>query len=355
MKTKISPLQFYILLFLSRIVVSMTISSQTVGDENFLDNILSSLLLFILLFLFALPLFSLNRAHPDASLPAIAEEKLGGFGYAVSAAYGLYFVVMNTFGLSLFLMLLENTSDPAAAKWSIALVVAGIALYGALKGVETISRASICIFVLFLVGMAATFIALTPNVRPQYLEPILYSGSAQTLRGLCVFAARCTTLAEFAVLMPFVQGKKKAGFLILNGGVTAFLAILLFFVVSCLGEYAYLQVFPAYTLSAIAEIAGIQRLDALFIGLCMMALILRLACGLFAVSECISRVIRPSARNLTLATVSVLSVILSLWITSDAERAGILFRTAYMLPVTVLVSVVLPILVRLADRFKKER
>ena len=33
-----------------------------------------------------------------------------------------------------------------------------------------------------------------------------------------------------------------------------------------------------------SEIAGVQRLDALFIGLCMMALVIRMACGLFAIS-----------------------------------------------------------------------
>lgn len=353
--TKISALQFYLMLFLSRIVVSITLNAQTVGDRNFLDNILSSLLLFAALFLFVLPLFALNRKYPDVSLPAIAERRLGGLGYGISAVYGLYFVILNTFSLSLFLTLVMNTLDPAASKWSIAVVFAAIALYGAVKGIETISRASICIFTLFLLGMATIFIALSPNVRLRYLEPMLYDGWEQTLRGFFVFAARCTSLAEFAVLMPFVEGKKKLGFAVWNGGVTAFLALLLFFIVSCLGEYAYLQIFPAYTLSAIAEIAGIQRLDALFIGLCMMTLIIRIACGLFAVSECISRVMRPRARTVVLTVVSALSVFLALWITADAKRAGVLFRTAYLLPLTALTGAVLPVLVWLIDHFKKER
>ena len=61
----------------------------------------------------------------------------------------------------MFLALLLNTMDPAASKWSIAIILAAIALYGAVKGIETISRASICIFVLFALGMAAIFIALS--------------------------------------------------------------------------------------------------------------------------------------------------------------------------------------------------
>ena len=343
------------MLFLSRIVVSITINAQTVGEQNFLDNILSSLLLFAALSLFVLPLMALNKRHPDASLPAIAEGKMGGFGYGVSAVYALYFLITNTFSLSLFLTLVMNTLDPRASKWSIALVLSAIALYGAVKGMETISRASICIFTLFLLGMAAIFLALSPNVRPNYMEPLLYDGFEQTLRGFFVFSARCTSLAEFAVLMPFMQGKKKLGFAVWNGGVTAFLTVLLFFLVSCLGEYAYLQIFPAYTLSAIAEIAGIQRLDALFIGLCMMTLIVRIACGLFAISECISRVMRPRIRTLVLAAAAALSCFIALWVTADVQRAGVLFRTEYLLPLTALTGAVLPVFVWLVDHFKKER
>ena len=66
------------MLFLSRIIVSITISSQTLGERNFLDSIFSSLLLFAVLLLFVLPLFSLNKRNPDQSLPAIAERRMGG-------------------------------------------------------------------------------------------------------------------------------------------------------------------------------------------------------------------------------------------------------------------------------------
>ena len=63
--TKISAFQFYFMLFLSRVIISITINSQTLGEKNFLDNIFSSLLLFVGLFIFVLPLFSLNKRYPD--------------------------------------------------------------------------------------------------------------------------------------------------------------------------------------------------------------------------------------------------------------------------------------------------
>ena len=348
--TKITALQFYLMLFLSRTVISLTINSQTVGESNFLDN-----LLFVTLFLFIWPLFSLNRAHEELSLPAIAEEQFGKGGYIVSAIYSLYFLIMNTFSLSLFLILITNTMDPSAAKWSIAVVLTAIALYGAVKGIETISRASICIFVLFALGFLLILTALFPRIEPNYMEPLLNEGAGQMLQGAFVFASRCTTLAEFAVLMPFVRGKKRIGFAVWNSGVTVFVSVLLFFLVACLGEYAYMQIFPVYTLATMAEIAGIQRLDALLAGLSMMALVIRMACGLFAVSECWARALKTRPRVWLLSGVSAVTVLLSLWVTENAERSGLVFRTEWLLALTVSTSVVVPIFIWITDRLKNRR
>lgn len=90
------------------------------------------------------------------------------------------------------------------------------------------------------------------------------------------------------------------------------------------GEYAALQVFPAYTLASIAEIAGIQRLDALFIGISMMALIVRIACGLFCIAVCMTPIPTRPRAWLT-ALIAALTAVLSLWLTDSAARVGAVF------------------------------
>ena len=228
MKTKISALQLYLMLFLSRVIVSITINVQTVGGSNLIESIFSSLGLFLYLTVFSLPLFVLHKSHPEASLLQIAENNCGhGVSVPMSAIYALYFIVMNIFSLSLFLTLLVNTTDPVASRFSIVLVVLGIALYGAIRGIETISRASVCIFTLFMLGMGMIFLAVSPNVTPHYLMPLFYDGIDQTVQGFLVFTARCSSLAEFAVLMPFLtntdtkSGKshRVLGFVVWNGGI----------------------------------------------------------------------------------------------------------------------------------------
>ncbi len=354
--TKISALQFYLMLFLSRATVGVTLNAQAVGGENFLENIFSSLLHCAALFVFSLPLFSLHRDYPERSLPAVAELRLGGIGAAVSAVYALYFLISNTFALSLLVVLLFNTMDPTASRFSVALVLLFIAAYGAVKGIETVSRAAVCVFALFLAGMTAICIALLPNVETRYAEPVFQNGLEQFWRGCLVFAARSSSLAEFAVLMPFTLRNSKGKFALWNGSAALLFGILLFFTVSCLGEYAYLQIFPVYTLSSVAEIAGIQRMDALFIGLCLMALVIRLAVGFFAISESCARFVRKKeSRAVLLGGAALLTLMASLWITADYERFHACFRTEYLLLFTALTGAVLPVLVWCADRLRRGR
>ena len=44
-----------------------------------------------------------------------------------------------------------------------------------------------------------------------------------------------------------------------------------------------------------------------------------------------------------------------MWVTADARRSGLLFRTEYLLPLTALTGAVLPVAVWVIDHFKKER
>ena len=353
--TKISALQFYMTLFLSRSVITLTINSQTVGEVNFLDNILSAVLYAVLLFLFSFPLFRLNKNYAELSVPDIAAVRWGNIGLIAALIYAVYFLIMNTHSLALFLTLLTNTMDPTASKWSIVLVITAIALYGAVKGIETVSRAAICISALFLLGFAVLFMALIPRVNWHYAEPLLYDGTEQMVNGVHVLVSRCTSLAEFAVLMPFVKQNLRRGFSVWNSGVAVFVSVLLVFLVTCLGEYAYIQIFPVYTLATMAEIAGIQRLDAMLVGLSMMALVIRLSCGLFAISASLNRIIPRDKRKYPISAAALISAIGALWLTERADRIRLLFDNNLLFATAVLVNVLLPLFICLADSRRRKR
>ncbi len=351
--TRISALQLYIMLFLSRVVISLTVNAQTVGNDNFLDNILSSAILFSVLSIATLPILSLSKKHGSTRYFELVRSDLGAAWYIFAALYTVYFVIMNIYSTALFLILITNTLSPEAARWSIVLIISVIAVYGAIKGIETISRTSICVLILLLLGFIILYTALIPMAEPEYLKPMLSDGAQQMLNGTLVFISRCTSLAEMAVLLPFVRGKRTLGFFIWNGGTALFAVLLLTMLSLCLGEYAFTQLLPAYTLATAAEIVGIQRLGVLMMGLCIMALTIKLSSGYFIISECWSLKTGNDKRRVVIIAAAIICSAAALWITADTKRSGMIFEYLWLLPMTVITGYLLPTILWFADKFTR--
>ena len=230
---------------------------------------------------FSLPLFVLHKSHLKHRFCKSQRITVArGVSVPMSAIYALYFIVMNIFSLSLFLTLLVNTTDPSLSRFPIVLVVLSISNF-MVPFASTENHLARLGMHFHAVHARRDDFSRRLAERQRRIISCRFSMTAQTKPYRVLSSQRCSSLAEYAVLMPFLtntdtkSGKshRVLGFVVWNGGITVFLGVFLFFIVSCLGEYAALQVFPAYTLASIAEIAGIQRLDALFIGISMMALI----------------------------------------------------------------------------------
>ena len=86
----------------------------------------------------------------------------------------------------------------------------------------------------------------------------------------------------------------------------------------------------------------------------MMALIVRIACGLFCIAVCMTPIPTRPRAWLT-ALIAALTAVLSLWLTDSAARVGAVFRTAYLLPFSVLTGAMLPSLLWFFDCIKKKR
>ena len=86
----------------------------------------------------------------------------------------------------------------------------------------------------------------------------------------------------------------------------------------------------------------------------MMALIVHIACGLFCIAVCMTPIPTRPRAWLT-ALIAALTAVLSLWLTGSAARVGAVFRTAYLLPFSVLTGAMLPSLLWFFDCIKKKR
>ncbi len=283
----ISAAQFFGMMFVSRVTITIALNAQYAAGESLLDGILSYGLAMVVGFLLALPLWGLCRDYPEATVGELAGRFWGNVGKLVPLCYIAYFVLLNASSLALFELFLLDTVNPDFSAALVVAAIVGVAVYGAWRGIETLARCAACVLVLLLVGSILVFALVAQRFRTENLEPLFQGGVSQLIRGTGLFLSRTSIFADMAVLLPFVRGRKVLGFSGWAGGTFLFVGTLILLIAGCLGQYAYTQNFPVYALASITEVRSMQRLDPIFIGIWMMGLIIKVGCDLYACRVCI--------------------------------------------------------------------
>ncbi len=349
---RISTAQFFIMMFVSRVVTTIALNTRYLGGENMLEAIVSCILAMALGLALSLPVWRLHSRYPELSVGGAAQAVLGRAGKAVVLIYILYFVFIDGAALGIFQIFLTDTVNPEFSAALTMAAVLAVALYGAFRGIEAVARSAVCVFAVLLVGVGLVFSIVAFRFEPENLEPLFVHGWAQARKGTVLFEAGNSIFANMAVLLPMVKGRKKAGFLGWTGGVTLFLSLLLLLLAGCLGPYAATQNFPVYSLSSITEVQSMQRLDAIFVGVWMTGLIIKLACDSYACRVCFASLCGKRAPKTFLVAAGGAMLLLALAAVWLRPVRTMLLDTRLLFAGTVLTGTVLPLLVLAADRLR---
>lgn len=349
---KISSAQFFIMMFVSRVVVTIAINARYLGSENMLEGIVAYVAAMLVAAVVSLPVWWLAKKQPQLSVAQAAGAAMGRWGRVISAVYILYFVLINGASLGLFQIFLADTVNPEfSAALTMAAVVA-VAVYGAVRGIEAISRCAGCIFAVLIFGTALVFAIVAHRFNPENLEPLFTQGHTQIYEGIRLFVARTSIFADMAVLLPMVKGHRVRGFAMWAGGTTLFVSVLLLLLAGCLGPYAATQNFPVYALSAITEVRSMQRLDAVFVGVWLMGFIIKLACDLYACRVCAAElgVVKPKPTVIACACAIFL---LSFAAAESQAVQRVLLDTELLFFCTVITATALPLVVLFFIKLKE--
>lgn len=352
-KTKVSTSQFFLMMFVSRVVVTIALNAQYTGGENLLESMVSCVAAMLLGFVMALPVFILHARYPYLNVGDVARLSFGGAGKAVPALYLLYFIFSNSASLALFEIFLLDTINPDFSSALVLAAIAAAALYGAYKGLESIARCAVCVFVVLMLGILLVFSLVIPRFRAENLEPLFYGGIRQAVTSTLLFIARASVFADMAVLLPMVKGKSGWGFSLWSFGAAGFLALLLFLLAGCLGRYAYTQNFPVYVLASITEIRSLQRVDAVFVGVWMLGIIIKLSCDIYACRVCLSAFCQGKKPRLAAAGAGLSILLLGLFASRIPKLQYVVLNTWYLFLATAFVGFLVPLLVLLGDGIRR--
>lgn len=354
-KSVITVPQLFSMLFISRMIVNITYNPFMASKGDVVDHVLSAVLAYLLTFVLFIPVCLMYRNRPQMNLADYSCYLLGNYAFVVVALYVLYFLLISCYTLSLFDSFVTNVMSPKIPLIVLSIAIMATSCYGAWKGIEALARASGIILTGACIALIFLFCALIPEIDPTNYPPLLYQGPKDMINGTLLMLSRTSCIPALAMLLPLAKGKVKRGFVVWNTAAYLVIAAMILTILGCLGDYLKTQIFPIYTLTSIAEIGMFKRMDALFLGIWITGLFVKMALFLYLISLCIARIWGEKAGKLAILLAGAIIVAVSVLLVESRDISRFVYDWRFLLPCTLLVSVGIPIFLLIVDEVKKRR
>lgn len=290
-RNKISPSGLFVLLYISRLIVTLTaLSPQNFGDVS--GDLLISLLISLgLTLVFSLPVIFCLRKKKNP----IETRWLG-------VLYSLYFIFIASVNVSKFSYFASTTLSPETRAWVFIAIVGVCAFYCTTLGIEALTRFSAFAFVMIIVGIAVVVLFNLHNFKEVNLYPVVTNSVGSIVENIALITSNTTELALFLCLRKRVNGGCEKSFAV--AVISAFFSIfiLILFMIAVMGDGASLQSFPLYTFFQITKFDRFQRLDVFHISFWILGIFIKTV----LLQYCASISINGKNKKLTSAVISVI-------------------------------------------------
>lgn len=348
--------QLFCMLFISRMVVNITYSPYMATSGEMLDHVVSAALSIFFTIFMALPIYFLYRRRPACNLADNAYALTGKFfGLILTGVYGLYFLFVCAYTLSLYETFVTNVITPNYSLPVLAAAVLATACYGAWKGVEALARTSGVIIVIVIACLVFMVCALVPEMDPLNYTPLLYEGSSSMWNGVKKMIGRTSCVAMAAMLLPVTKGKIKKNFLIWTAAIYGVTMILISVIVGALGDFLKTQIFPIYAAATVADLGAFQRNDALFFAVWTSSLFIKISLGLYLFSLCVKKVLGEKAGKISVFVGAFAVLAYGIWSIDNGSAAFHIYQMDLLFWITLTITAAIPLILLLIELVKHRK
>ena len=279
--------QIYTLLFISRISLSVIYSVFVSGMENIWDLFLPLIICIPVSILLLVPV---NFGKKSVCTQAV--EKFGKIGYVIPVLYGIYFLLSGLYAIKALEHFLNIVLPDGINTGVVTAVLVTACIYGAVKGIEALSRMAAVVLGFILLSSAIVFIYLMQGFSAENILPVEYVTFGSIADGVVFIISRMNTSAALNVLLPSTKGRLWKSAVIYSVLVFLFMCFMLILLRGAVGDYINSRELSVYQAT---EGAGtLQRLNPLFIFVTMCSLFCNVSVMLFAVSESVKEIFGKS-------------------------------------------------------------
>jgi spore germination protein KB len=351
--SKIGAGQLLLVIFLSRVEITLTYGvSAGVHSVNNADW-LASLFMPILLTLLALPTFWFLKVSGNGDVCTFAYGIGKGIGRITSFLYGVLFLVLAFSPISRFSFFVTSVMQPEKGHWFFPILIILPVCFGAIKGVQAIVRTGALLSVVSILSIVVIVSALIDRLDMLNVYSPFYDGVREVADSLSLMVANSMELSIILMLAPRVKGslpKAYFGYVCL---VTVFLFLVMFTVVAVLGEFAQLQLFPFYSVAGVAKIGELSNLSALEASVWIVGVFIKSALYLYLSANCFCHLFPSRLRTVILLVLGAVVAVLAALTSANVTNAQRNFSTAGSLVVQGIFLVLFPILLAVTGKIKR--
>ena len=285
-RPSITVSQLFSVLFISRMVVSMTYGNILIGESELWDHLISAVISMFLTWIILFPTYKLFAMDKKMNIFDNMRDIWGKFGFVVIGIYVLYFLAVGLHTVSVFEKFILNAINPPISIPFLTVLLLFSACYGAYKGLEAICRTSGIIFLFTVLAMIFFLISLISSIEPINYKPLMFEGWESVYEGIELLISQSSCIVAMGVLLPLARGNHKTGILIWNVGVYLVFGALIFLVVGTMGDFVSTQLFPVYTAAGIGKFGSFKHLDSLYLGVWISGIFMKLSLFLLLAGGC---------------------------------------------------------------------
>lgn len=314
MNSKISAFQFYSLLFLTRLLTTLTYIPEYTKDITVSDLIFQPIFRFIFGVIITLPLFYFNEKYKGKVGNGTGKwEKIRA---VIFTAVFFWFAVATVSRLDLFA---GTVVFPETDVRFMLLFVVAICAYGAYLGLEPIARSAVMFSVPVILSLIFIFVSLSGKIDLLNLSPLFYNGVTPVADASIRAAGRTAEYAVIAVSLPFVTGNSKKGFYIWLAVLNIVTAVIFFFEAAVLGKFTEIQLFPVYSLASLAELSFFHGLEAIITGVWVLCAFLKISLLIYLQARLLHEAFGVNKKT-TIFVSAVLLAIICLFVSVNTGR-----------------------------------
>ena len=339
----ISAFQFFVMLFLTRTLTTVTYLSSYTKDIRLSDMLILPVFRVFIGTLMMIPVYLLYRKHGEQNLIEIIETRSKTLAKIVSSVFVLYFFYFTVVTIARLDLFAGTIVFPETDVEYILIFAIIICCYGAYLGLEALGRSSVISAVFVIPALIFIMLTLTDKVDFLNLTPVFYNGVTPVVKVAVDSVGQTVEYGIIALMMPRVTGKYRRGYYIWLFAQVILMAVMFFFACTVMGNFAATQMFPFHTMASLAEFSMFTRLDAIFTGVWIMCAFIKAGLLIYLQAELLEKYFGKFRKGQYIVAIGILTIIANLVISQRIEWFKLVDDSMIKVIITIVSVLIIPL------------